>query len=154
MLANLRYQGVKVRRHGSHALTGEDKFTGTVAYSVVGNLNRERVRLSLGTEEKAAAIRRVSKLDRAIAEGPSSPLWHELNESLPSKTFKFFAGRIGVVSTSGSKATAKSTWEDLCGAFELEMERMVANKARLTRAIAIASALPTSPSSSQTRAHL
>jgi integrase len=130
MLANLRYQGVKVRRHGSHALAGEDKFTGTVAYSVVGNLNRERVRLSLGTEEKAAAIRRVSKLDRAIAEGPTSPLWYELNESLPPKTFKFFAGRIGVVSTSGNKATAKSTWGDLCGAFELEMERMVANKAR------------------------
>src|ERR1700736_6366745 len=129
MLANLRYKGIKVRHHGSHLLEGEAKFTGTVAYSVVGSLNREEVRLSLGTEEKAAAIRQDAKLDRAIAEGPTSPLWYELNESLPQKTFKFFAHRIGVI-TSGNKATAKSTWQDLRGAFELEMERMVANKVR------------------------
>jgi hypothetical protein len=129
MLVNIRYKGVKVRRHGSHLLTGDDKFTGTVAYSVVGSLDGEAVRLSLGTEEKTAAIRRVSKIEKAIAEGPSSLLWYELNESLPPKTFKFFADRVGVVG-QGTKATAKSTWQDLCGAFELEMERMVANKHR------------------------
>jgi hypothetical protein len=36
----------------------------------------------------------------------------------------------GVITTQGNKATAKSTWQDLCEAFELEMERMVANKTR------------------------
>ena len=69
MLANLRYKGIKVRHHGSHALEAKDKFTGTVAYSVVGSLNREECAFARN-REKAAAIRRVSKLDRAIAEGP------------------------------------------------------------------------------------
>jgi integrase len=129
MLANIKYKGIKVRRHGSHLYQGEDKFTGTVRYSVVGSLNREEVRHSLGTEEKAVAVRRVAKLERAIAEGPTSPAWHELNESLPATAFKFFADRCGV-SITGHKATSQTTWGDLCGAYELEMERTVANKLR------------------------
>jgi hypothetical protein len=69
---------------------------------------------------------RVERLQKA-------PLHHcgsELNESLPPTTFKFFADRVGVTITPGNKGTAKSTWGDLCGAFELEMERMIANKTR------------------------
>jgi hypothetical protein len=129
MLANLRYKQVKVRRKNSHLYQGDGKFTGAVTFSVVGTLNGKEVRLSLGTEEKSAAIRRVSKLERAIAEGVSSSLWPELNESLPPTTFKYFADRIGYVQHAG-RATAKPTWNDLCEVFELEMERQIANKLR------------------------
>jgi integrase len=129
MICELNYKAVRVRRPNSHLFKGEDKFTGTVTFSVVGMLDHTPVRLSLGTEEKTVALRRVSKIERAVADGPTSPLWHELDESLPLKTFKFFADRVGYVG-HGTKATARSNWQDLCEAFELEMERMVANKDR------------------------
>lgn len=130
MQINIKYKEVKVRRPNSHLFKGDDKFTGTVTYSVVGTLDHEPVRLSLGTEEKNAAIRRVGKIERAVADGPTSLLWHELNESLPSNTFQFFADRIGYVSVQPHKATARPTWQDLCDIFELEMERMIGNKQR------------------------
>ncbi len=69
MLINIKYKEVRVRRPNSHLFKGEDKFTGTVSYSVIGSLDREPVRLSLGTEEKGVAIRRVSKIEKACAEG-------------------------------------------------------------------------------------
>jgi integrase len=129
MLVNLKHQGVKVRRHGSHQLQGDEKFTGTLSYRIVGYLDRGPVRHSLGTEEKSVAIRRLGKIERAIAEGPTSSLWPELHDSLPLKTFKFLATRVGYVSHS-TKATDKATWTDLVEAFELEMARMIANKQR------------------------
>src|SRR5258708_28916958 len=127
MLINIKYKEVKARRHDSHLFKGEDKFTGTVSYSVVGSMDREPVRMSLGTEEKTAAIRRVTKIEKACAEGSKSSLWHELEESLPPKTFKFFADRVGYV---GSKrlASITPTWGSLCDAFEIEMTRCIANK--------------------------
>ena len=128
MRANLRYQAIKNRRHNSHKFEGEDKFTGTVSYSVVGTVGEQYVRLSLGTEEKHAAIRRATKLETACAEGPESPLWRELSDSLPRKTFKWFADHIGFLPQH--KATAKPTWADLCEVFEFEMERQIANKLR------------------------
>jgi len=128
MICNITYKEVKVRRPNSHLFKDEDKFTGTVTYSVVGTLDHEPVRLSLGTEEKGTALRRVSKIERACAEGPKSPLWHELEEALPPRTFKFFANRVGYA--SASKVTSKMTWQDLCELFEVEMQRMIDNKER------------------------
>jgi integrase len=93
-------------------------------------LARVTIRLSLGTEEKNAAIRRTTKIERACADGPQSPLWPELQESLPPSTFKFFADRIGYAPKQVHKATAKPTWGDLCEMNELDMERQIANKAR------------------------
>src|SRR6267154_5107667 len=108
MLVNLRYKEVKVRRRNSHLYKGDDKFTGIVTYSVVvGAFDGERIRLSLGTEEKNAAIRRVSKIEKACAEGPQSLLWAELQDSLPLPTFKFFADHVGYVIEKSRKAIAK-----------------------------------------------
>ena len=83
MLAKLCYKEVKVRRPNNGKYDGEDKFTGTKTYRVDGTLDGERVRMSLGTEEKSAADRRVAKLERAVAEGSPSPLWLKLSEALP-----------------------------------------------------------------------
>jgi hypothetical protein len=129
LLAKLCYKEVKVRRPNSDKYDGEDKFTGTKTYRVDGTLDGERVRMSLGTEEKSAAVRRVAKLERAVAEGPMSLLWPELNEALPPNTFRFFANRIGYV---GQKkvATSQVTWQDLVDAYEVEMQRRVDNKER------------------------
>jgi integrase len=130
MLVNLRYKGVRVRCPNSQLLQGEEKFNGSVTYSVVGSLDRRPVRLSLGTGEKNAAIRRVAKLEKACAEGAKSSLWYELSESLPVGTFKFFADRAGYVSVATKPLIRKWAWRDLCDSFELEMKRLIANKAR------------------------
>jgi integrase len=129
MLTNLKYKEVKVRRQNSHLLQGDERYTGTVTYSVIGSIDRHPVHLSLGTEEKNVAIRRITKLEKAIAEGSESPLWRELNDSLPPKTFKFFADRVGYVN-SQTATSIKPTWQGLCDSFEFEMERLIANKAR------------------------
>jgi integrase len=129
MLVNIKYKEVKVRRPNSHLFKGEDKFTGTVTYSVVGSVDHEPIRLSLGTEEKSAALRRVKKLETACAEGSSSTLWLELEESLPLRTFKCFADRIGYVRSTPTRAV-RPTWANLRDAFELEMERLIENKRR------------------------
>ena len=131
MVVDIRYQEVKVRRPNPHLYKGDDKYTGTVTYSVVGTVNRERVRMALGTEEKKVAIRRVGKLEQACAEGATSALWHELEDSLPFKTFKFFADRAGFVATPKMAATTtRPTWQMLCDIFEAEMQRLIDNKAR------------------------
>src|ERR1700686_5624145 len=100
MLTNIRYMEVKARRHNSHLFKGHDKFTGSVTYAVAGSVDREPLRLSPGTEEKDAAIRSVRKIEKACAEGCKSSLWHELEESLPPKTFRFFADRAGYIGAS------------------------------------------------------
>src|SRR5258708_3198832 len=130
MLINIKYKEVKARRHDSHLFKGEDKFTGTVSYSVVGSIDREPVRMSLGTEEKNAAIRRVTKIEKACAEGSKSSLWHELEESLPPKTSKFFAARVGSVGSKKTPISVKPTWNNLCEIFETERELLIANKLR------------------------
>jgi len=129
MLVNIKHKEVKVRRPNSHLFDGEEKFTGTVTYSVVGSVEHQPIGLSLGTEEKSAALRRVKKLETACAEGPTSTLWLELEESLPAKTFKFFADSVGYVRSSPIRA-ARPTWANLRDAFELEMERLIENKRR------------------------
>ena len=131
MLVKIKHKEVKVRRPNSHLFKGEDKFTGTTSFSVVGTADHEPVRLSLGTEEKNVAIRRIKKIEIACAEGSSSSLWCELEESLPPRTFKFFADRAGYVKLTRNKvAIDKPSWADLCDIFETEMTRLIANKER------------------------
>jgi hypothetical protein len=127
MICKIRYKEVKVRKANSHRFEGQDKFTGAVTYSVIGSIGHHPVRLSLGTEEKNRAIRRIKKIETACAEGPNSSLWPELEESLPTKTFKFFANSVGYIS---KKSTFRPTWKVLCMAFELEMQRLIENKRR------------------------
>jgi integrase len=130
VLVKINYKEVKIRRRNSQLFEGEDKFTGTVGYSVVGTIDGERIRLSLGTEEKNAALRRIGKLEMACAEGPNSSLWAELEEALPAKTFQFFANRAGYLKSSIEKPLANPTWANLREAFEVEMAWKIERKAR------------------------
>jgi integrase len=126
---NIRYKEVRVRRQNSHLFEGEEKFTGGKTYQVVGTYNHKDVRLSLGTEEKNVAIRRITKIESAVHAGADSLLWHELAETLPAKTLAFFAEPIGF-KTSAQKLSSTATWRDLAQAFEIDMQRRVDNKLR------------------------
>lgn len=129
MVIKIGYREVRVRRRNSQNFEGADRFTGAVSYQTFGSLDGRPFRLSLGADEEAAAKRRTAKIERATLEGATSPLWPELADSLPPTTFKFFADRIGYTGQS-RKATAKLTWQDLCDAYEIEMQRKVDNKQR------------------------
>jgi integrase/recombinase XerC len=77
------------------------------------------------------AIRRIEKIKTACAVGPNSPIWSELEETLPPATFKFFADRAGYLKpTLTNLAIGKASWADLCAVFELEMQKRIANKLR------------------------
>jgi len=52
-------------------------------------------------------------------------LWPELEESLPSSTFKFFTDRIGHQRPNIVKRLERSAWANLCESLELEMERKI-----------------------------
>ena len=130
MQINLRYEETRVRRPNSQQYEGEEKFYGSKTYAVVGTLNHERVRFSLGTTEKNVAIRRITKIEKAVGEGPASGLWDELVEALPARTFQFFASRIGYVAHQESIKVSAPTWQDLVDAYEIEMQRKVDNEER------------------------
>src|SRR5260221_6470465 len=129
MNIKVSYREVKVRRRNSQNLEGADKFTGAVTYQTFGSLDSKPFRLSLGADEESVAKRRTAKVERAILEGATSPLWAELVDSLPKATVKFFASHVGYTGQS-RKATAKMTWQDLCDAYEIDMQRKVDNKDR------------------------
>jgi integrase len=128
MLTKLRHVAVKVRAKNSGSK--EEKFTGSVTYAVVGLLDKRRVRHALGTDNAKLAARRVDKISTACAIGPSSSLWAELQETLPARTFELFANAIGYVLAEPVTANARPVWNDLLKSFEIEMERLIANKGR------------------------
>ena len=57
-----------------------------------GSGERERLRLTLGTMNGEAAQKLHGRIDRALADGPSSLLWAELRAVLPPETFNKLAG--------------------------------------------------------------
>jgi integrase len=78
---------------------------------------------SLGTRNQDAARRSIHKLETALAEGPLSPLWQELQMILPRSTYQRFADIAGV------KAPHFPTWADLLAGFTVLMEqRMLIGK--------------------------
>jgi integrase len=131
MRVKISYREVKARHHNSHAREGADKFTGTVTYQTFGSVEGKPFRLSLGADadEEITAKRRIVKIEHALIEGATSSYWAELAASLPPATFGFFANFVGYNAPS-RKLTAKLTWQDLCEAYELDMQRKVDNKAR------------------------
>lgn len=129
MLTKLRHTAVKVRAKNSGSK--EEKFTGSVTYSVVGYLDRQRVRHALGTDNAKIAARRVDKISTACAVGPTSALWAELHETLPRQTFELFSNAVGYVPPENAAIHgARPTWSDLEKSFEIEMERLITNKNR------------------------
>ena len=73
---------------------------------------RERLRLSLGTANGDAAQLWFGKIERALAEGPTSLLWRELRALLPPETFEKLAAICGHI-PDGPRAT----WQDLADKF-------------------------------------
>lgn len=129
MIIKIRHTAVKVRRANSGSFDGADKFTGAVTYSVVGSVDGQFIKLALGTEEEKVAIRRVEKIKTACAVGPDSPIWSELEDALPHRTFQLFADKVGYTKKNNATRT-NPTWTDLADLFETELSRMVENKNR------------------------
>lgn len=78
-----------------------------------------RVRGSLGTRNRDAALRLTHKIETAIAEGQDSALWLELQTRLPFRTYKNFSDYAGV------KPKQLPTWEDLKAGFAVFREQRV-----------------------------
>lgn len=84
------------------------------------------IRGSLGTRNQDAARRLTHRLESALAEGPLSALWVELERAVPSSTFKRFADFAGVTTPQFP------SWADLHTAFNVFLEQRIAI-GRLTR---------------------
>lgn len=88
-----------------------------------GSGERDRIRLSLGTANGDAAQICLSKIERALAEGPTSLLWKELGSLLPPETFSKLAGIAGY---QPMPEVPRHTWEDLAAKFKAYMVHRVA----------------------------
>jgi integrase len=78
-----------------------------------------RIRGSLGTKDRGAALRLAGRLETALSEGASSELWPELKRLLPSSTFVRFANLVGV------KERRIPSWSDLHEAFKTHLAQRV-----------------------------
>lgn len=87
-------------------------------YSIEGRIAGRRLRASLKTKNRQAALLAVSRIERAIAEGKESDLWPQLNASLPRATFEKFAAVVGY-------AKDASTWTDLLNSFTTHSRQLV-----------------------------
>jgi integrase len=83
------------------------------------NCDTVRIRGPLRTRSSDVARRLVHRLETAMAEGEYSLLWQELQEQLPSVTFRRFAEHVGV------KPKKLPTWDDLTAGFKLFREQRV-----------------------------
>ena len=88
-----------------------------------GSGERERFRLSLGTMNGDAAQVLVSKIDQALAEGPTSAKWNDLCAVLPPETFAALATIAGYVA---KPETPKHSWKDLAVRFSAWTQQRVA----------------------------
>jgi integrase len=86
---------------------------------------RERIRLSLGTGNSNAAQLLHGRIERALAEGPTSAVWRELRTILPSDTFAKLAGIAGHAPANPSNLP-QYTWKDLAAKFRAWMSQRVA----------------------------
>lgn len=75
-----------------------------------------RVRGSLGTSDWKAAQRLCNRLGFALADGPTSKVWDEIQPILPADTFRRFSAHAGV-------ARRGYTWDDLQSIFWTESEK-------------------------------
>jgi hypothetical protein len=86
-----------------------------------GGGERERFRLSLGTGNGEAAQICHSKIERALAEGRTSPLWRELKALLPPDTFEKLSNLCGYVAEA-----PRLTWQELSDKFTAWLTQRVA----------------------------
>lgn len=88
-----------------------------------GSGERDRIRLSLGTANGDAAQLCLSRVERALAEGPTSQIWNELRKLLPPDTFTKLAAIVGYQATPKAR---RHTCEDLVSGFKAWMPQRVA----------------------------
>ena len=88
-----------------------------------GTGERDRIRLSLGTANGDAAQICLGKVERALAEGPTSPIWKELSNLLPPETFAQLAAIAGYQPMAEA---LRHTWDELDSKFKGWMTQRVA----------------------------
>jgi integrase len=88
-----------------------------------GTGERDKIRLSLGTANGDAAQICLSKIERALAEGPTSLLWNELANLLPPESFVKLSAIVG---HQPMEEAPRHTWEDLDTKFKAWMAHRVA----------------------------
>ncbi len=85
-------------------------------------VNKQYVRLSLGTRDERHAARLKNNLQDALLLGTDCKLWPELKKHLPEATFNFFASVAGWQEKTESPA---STWTDLLRDFTGRFRRQI-----------------------------
>ncbi len=88
-----------------------------------GSGERDRIRLSLGTANGDAAQIYLGKVERALAEGSTSPIWKELANLLPPETFAKLAAVVGYQPDTDAPC---HTWEALELRFKAWMTQQMA----------------------------
>jgi integrase len=91
-------------------------------WRVEGMVNKQYVRLSLGTRDERHAARLKNNLQDAMLLGTDCKFWPELKKHLPEATFNFFAAIAGWQEKSESAAP---TWADLLRDFTARFRRQI-----------------------------
>lgn len=76
-----------------------------------------RLRGSLGTKSRDVALRLKNRLENALAEGPESGKWAELQKVLPASTFRQFADYSGV------NKNRSATWDCLHNLYNTSIDQ-------------------------------
>lgn len=95
-------------------------------YRATGTIAGRFLRLALGTANNSAAAVIVGRIERAIAEGPDSSLWPDLQRALPQRSF----AKVAKIANYKEQIRPKVwSWDDLKSVFEAEMKhRMLLGK--------------------------
>lgn len=78
---------------------------------------KTRIQASLSTKNRDTALRLIHRLETAIAEGPASNIWPELERTLPPECYRKFAGRYGV------KPKIDLSWAELLKLYRQQLTR-------------------------------
>ena len=98
-------------------------------YRAEGFVGGKRIRVSLGTRDADAARRLLNRIERALSEGAQSPLWAELQTTLPPNAFPMLAAFVG---WHEQEEKPQPTWAELSTAFDCHMgQRMALGKLAL-----------------------
>jgi len=94
-------------------------------YRLEGFAAGQRVRLSLGTRNYEAAVKLTGKIESAVVEGSESKLWPEIQNLLPSSSFRRLAEIIGYTPAT---EVEDPTWESLRQSFEVHCRHRIARR--------------------------
>jgi integrase len=95
-----------------------------MTFRLYGYAGTERFRLALGTKKVGEAGRNQTWIEQAVAAGPESPLWPTIKETVPRRSFEYFAALVGYKDTPKSE-TVKPTWAELRAAYAKHLGRPI-----------------------------